>query len=706
MNRGLTLTASAGLKTRLDRIESYRPEVQNSASFDFEWIPYEGMYQHQKTHIFEAGFCTNWGERIVLNISHYASSPNPEEVLLEAILFYLNQFPLTFGWYSTGVEVYDEMTGQRIKGRNSDLFTLHQRCIFHGLDSPVELKRTYARFKDPNKKHIDLCKIFENPTVQTNLFDGKYRATDLDSVSRALLGIGKYGKLNAGTDDISSLPVEEQMRYVKRDTELTMRLAQHQDCIALRMMKVFAGYAQMDYYLTCHTRVSWWYANKYQQMLNSGECTISFTPNFKLAKQDIGGGEHILPAKGFFAGIKIYELDIQSLYPSVAIKDNLSFDTLNCTCCEQDASARGRQKTIEEINQILKEKGLTRRVDKYWVCQQIGQGAYPKVLQLALSDRAKYKKLLKEEKVKTNPDPRLIEEYDARQIGAKIFANAGYGVFGNPGFKFANYQVAECITAEGRRILKQMEQMAKNDPYNFEVVFGFTDSVFFKPSDAGIETDGIVDNFIQDCETKFGVTPEKKKVFVNSILYGKKNRFVGWTGNQNDEPVIKLPDVLSAANPLWALRWLERIIVELVKHPQTRFEVIPKMIKEAFDELDSGRIDLEEELKFTHKLSKEPHEYKNNARVATLAETLGKGKGELVHYYETHDRGGYSTRLENVNLQKYKNFLMDKLEDSLQITGFDVVALKHELLEPHIGRMTMFLSFAPRKPTPFTGSHH
>jgi hypothetical protein len=38
---------------------------------------------------------------------------------------------------------------------------------------------------------------------------------------------------------------------------------------------------------------------------------------------------------------------------------------------------------------------------------------------------------------------------------------------------------------------------------------------------------------------------EKEKVFTNSIFYGKKNRFVAWTSNQKDEPVIKGLDGLS-----------------------------------------------------------------------------------------------------------------------------------------------------------------
>ena len=81
---------------------------------------------------------------------------------------------------------------------------MHQRCILYHLNSPIEVKETYAQLVDSNKKHIDLNKIFV--IVQDGVFEGRYRTTDLDSVSQALLEIWKYGKLNAGTSDISSLP--------------------------------------------------------------------------------------------------------------------------------------------------------------------------------------------------------------------------------------------------------------------------------------------------------------------------------------------------------------------------------------------------------------------------------------------------------------------------------------------------------------------
>ena len=219
----------------------------------------------------------------------------------------MNQFPLTFGWYTTGIAVYDDTGHNRLEGRDSDFFILNQRCISHHLASPIEVKRTYSRLVDPNKKHIDLCKVFSKPIIQNGVFEAKYRTADLDSVSQALLGVGKYGKLNAGFSDISSLPIEEQERYVRRDSELAMILAQYNNCLALRIMKVFADYAKMDYYGVCHTEISTWYANRYRKMLDSGECTIFFTPNYKLRKQKIGGGHHTTPVRAFYVYTKLQE---------------------------------------------------------------------------------------------------------------------------------------------------------------------------------------------------------------------------------------------------------------------------------------------------------------------------------------------------------------------------------------------------------------
>ncbi len=296
--------------------------------------------------------------------------------------------------------------------------------------------------------------------------------------------------------------------------------------------------------------------------------------------------------------------------------------------------------------------------------------------------------LLKGEKNKPTPDQIIVEEYQTHQVGAKLFANAGFGLFGNGFFGFSNYRVAECITGEGRRIHKKMEQMAQQQTFGFDIVFGFTDSIFVKIADGEekfgeAEEENIVKRFVLKCREDLGVTVEIKNVFLNSIVYGKKNRFVGWSGKEGEEPIVKGLDGLADSNPLWVRRWFLTILKEIIRNPDRRFETMPNMITEAVCELESvickSQTIIEKELKFTQRLKKYPDEYKKGVRTGVLGRLLGKDKGEEVYWYETvykdkNTNGDFSTIVptaENLNILQYKRLLSDKLKDTLEITGLN-----------------------------------
>ena len=115
------------------------------------------------------------------------------------------------------------------------------------------------------------------------------------------------------------------------------------------------------------------------------------------------------------------------------------------------------------------------------------------------------------------------------------------------------------------------------------------------------------------------------------------------------------------------------------------------MIKEAYDELDSGRMNVSEELKFTQRLMKYPYEYKGHPRIVELAKLLDKDKGDLVYWYETYTevyvktkqcwkkKKSYCVKPENLNLEEYKKLLVNKLTDSLEIAGFNMNDLRLQL---------------------------
>jgi hypothetical protein len=90
-----------------------------------------------------------------------------------------------------------------------------------------------------------------------------------------------------------------------------------------------------------------------------------------------------------------------------------------------------------------------------------------------------------------------------------------------------------------------------------------------------------------------------------------------------------------------------------------------------------------------------PYEYEDHVRTGIVAKLLDKDKGDLVYWYQTYKdiyveskqcwkrKNGYSIKPENLNLDEYKNLLLNKLKDSLEITGFNIAALQRELLEPN-----------------------
>ncbi len=648
-------------------------------------------------------FVQTGGKESCLHISNYKSviegDENAEKLLIKDILFYFKQFPLTFGWYTTGVAVYDEK-GNRVKGRDSDFFILHQRCLYYNLDSPFEIgyNGNYITIrKDYNEiKHIDLIKVFEKSVIKDNVFEGNYKTAALDSVSSSLLHITKFDGIDAGKIRVVEIPLEDQKKYVKRDAELVMLLAQYNNCLVLRLMKVFSKYSELDYYKTCNTNVSKWYETKYKKMVDRGEVSLDYTSDYKLAKQQIGGGHHTIPKKGFFINSKIYELDVKGMYPTIIINNNISFDTINCKCCEYDLDARISQDTIDIINQHLSDNKIDRKVARYWICRK-REGAFPLVIKQVLADKEKYLNLLKEEKSKINSNQILMEEYQTHQIGAKLFANAGFGLFGNEYFDFSNYRVAELITAEGRRIHKKMEQMAQQSPFNFEIVFGFTDSIFVNvDKNSEKEDEEIIKQFIFKCKQDMGIAVEIKNVFQNSIVYGKKNRFVGWTGKDQENPLIKGLDGIADSNPLWIRKWFYEIIAEIIRQPDYRFENVPKVLSKAIFDLENiickSTDRIENELKFSQKLKKYPQEYKKGVRAGVLGKILGKDKGEEIYWYEITSidkktNGNFSTIISNpedLNIQYYKKMLSDKVKDTLEITGLDNVSLSYFTLNKTI----------------------
>jgi hypothetical protein len=63
-----------------------------------------------------------------------------------------------------------------------------------------------------------------------------------------------------------------------------------------------------------------------------------------------------------------------------------------------------------------------------------------------------------------------------------------------------------------------------------------------------------------------------------------------------------------------------------------------------------------------------------------LSLELYAGKGELVYWYESlANKRGYSTKVKDLSIKKYKQTLWDKIKDMLEIAGYNIAKIKQDL---------------------------
>jgi DNA polymerase elongation subunit (family B) len=166
-----------------------------------------------------------------------------------------------------------------------------------------------------------------------------------------------------------------------------------------------------------------------------------------------------------------------------------------------------------------------------------------------------------------------------------------------------------------------------------------------------------------------------------TIIFDKKNSYIAWTGNPEDRPILKNLDGMSRKYPTWIKQQIEKIATHLITKSNDVDDIIP-IIKQAFEDLDYGKFD-PKDMQFTEQLDKSPNQYPNDKdiRVKVLGLELGASKGELVYWYESlANKRGYSTKIKDLSIKKYKQILWDKIEDMLEIASYNVAKFKQDLL--------------------------
>ncbi|TGK84840.1 DNA polymerase [Leptospira bourretii] len=145
----------------------------------------------------------------------------------------------------------------------------------------------------------------------------------------------------------------------------------------------------------------------------------------------------------------IIQLDFAQMYPSIMSHYNLSPETVNCLCCEDES-----------------EKWFIPGTD-YYICGK-RRGVVSEALENILDRRKYYKTRLEEEE---------SEIYEARQNALKWMLVTSFGYLGYRNAKFGRLESHESVTAIGREVLLTAKEIIE-DNNNMLVLHTMTDSLF------------------------------------------------------------------------------------------------------------------------------------------------------------------------------------------------------------------------------------
>jgi DNA polymerase family B len=413
-------------------------ELNSFIAFDLEW---NESLDHRIDVVSFVDYKGNW--EVKFRDRDFEGS---EKRLLQYTMGKLIKYKWSLGWHTQSNS--EDIGGNALP----DLAVIEKRCKKLGINTIVGLAgRGVPYIKNGLHKHIDLYNVYNKAMVKDGMYKSRYRGNGLADASEPLLGHGKYNDYTG--NEFKNLPLEEQIQYSVIDSKLVIELAGYHDFEVLDTMFAIAEITELDFQKVRRTNLATWWGAIFEKLIQKSECPpierIEFTGSYK-------GADVLTPKKGLHENSIV--VDAMSLYPSVGINFNLSFDTINCNCCK-DVSERRLCNLIP--NEFTKDcKHVNPSTD--WICGK-RVGAFPSRLNI-------FKKKRFEDKKAGNV---------AKQYAFKILINGGYGVFGNMDYAFYDPRVAELVTAAGRYILSEMQTVA-NKEYGFEIIYGDTDSLFLK----------------------------------------------------------------------------------------------------------------------------------------------------------------------------------------------------------------------------------
>jgi len=571
------------------------------------------------------------------------------------------------------LEVFKLLKGYPIvltfNGDNFDLRYLHRRAHNLGIDEaliPIKVKKikrsdgeSEYRCSVAWARHIDLYKFFSNRSIQAYAFDGAYKEFTLDAVTKALLG---YGKVEL-EEDVGNLDVVTLVRYNLKDAQLTLELTRFSNELVWRLILLLMRISKLGLEDLTRSAVSSWiksmlyWEHRRRGILIPKKEDLAQLKGRKMTEATVKGKKYagaivIDPPQGVFFDVAV--LDFASLYPSIMMRWNISYDTIDPL---KEKCAR-----IEEIRD---EKNLLLHA----VCMD-RPGIVSQIVGLLRELRVKiYKKKAKDK----NAPEDVRAWYDVVQRALKVYINASYGVFGAESFPMYAPSVAESVTAIGRRVITAT--IGKAQELGLKVLYGDTDSLFiWNPDPDKLE------ELRKWVESLFGLELELDKVY-RFVAFALKKNYVGVT--REGEIVIKGMVGKKRNTPQFVKEVFSDIVESLSKidSPEKVVEVIPlirERIYDAYIRLKYRVLSLDE-VAFRVGLTKNLDEYEKTTpqHVKAALQLYRRGisvqKGDLITFVKVRGKEGVRhiqlAKISDIDSQKYIETLESTLEQLFTALG-------------------------------------
>ena len=360
--------------------------------------------------------------------------------------------------------------------------------------------------------HIDLYRVFSNPSLHAYAFSGRYNTFGLGAVSEAMLGERKTGSGAAA----HRMDPDELARYCHHDARLTYELSAYSDGIVMRLLVTLARLSTLSVDAVSRTRVSTWIQSMMRaEHRRRGALIPTFSdlqarlPGGGDGGGESGSGEHrtkkykgatvLEQTAGVYWGLTV--LDFASMYPNIIHSRNLSYETVRCghPACRDNNRIDGTD---------------------HWHCTERA-GMLASIIGAMREMRVRYyKPLARDESL-----PRERRDmFGVIEQAIKVVMNASYGVMGSDMFAMYFLPVAESTTAIGRQIISGTASDCEKR--GMRVLYGDTDSLFLGRAD---QSD--MDAVIAGAKERHGADLEVDKQYRFAILTGRKKNYLGVRGD-------------------------------------------------------------------------------------------------------------------------------------------------------------------------------